>query len=83
MAETNALVVRDAEEYYRTMLTHDTKSWNLRCGTHGIRNRTFGQVLTLVLYRDDHFAQTLVEIPRDLGATSADGSNQQHAKIFV
>ncbi|KAI0082192.1 hypothetical protein K474DRAFT_1586400 [Panus rudis PR-1116 ss-1] len=30
MAEMNALVVRDAEEYYRTMLTEDTKSWNLR-----------------------------------------------------
>ncbi|CAL1696156.1 unnamed protein product [Somion occarium] len=30
MAEMNALVVRDAEEYYRTMLTEDVKSWNLR-----------------------------------------------------
>ncbi|PCH33492.1 erythromycin esterase, partial [Wolfiporia cocos MD-104 SS10] len=31
VAEMNAIVVRDAEEYYRTMLTDDTKSWNLRC----------------------------------------------------
>lgn len=31
MAEMNALVVRDAEEYYRTMMAEDTKSWNLRC----------------------------------------------------
>lgn len=30
MAEMNALVVRDAEEYYRTMMTEDAKSWNLR-----------------------------------------------------
>ncbi|KAI0815276.1 hypothetical protein BC629DRAFT_1645253 [Irpex lacteus] len=30
MAEMNALVVRDAEEYYRTMMAEDTKSWNLR-----------------------------------------------------
>ncbi|OBZ78783.1 hypothetical protein A0H81_00606 [Grifola frondosa] len=30
MAEMNALVVRDAEEYYRTMLTEDVLSWNIR-----------------------------------------------------
>ncbi|KAI0639240.1 hypothetical protein C8Q77DRAFT_1044978 [Trametes polyzona] len=30
MAEMNALVVRDAEEYYRTMMTEDVLSWNLR-----------------------------------------------------
>ncbi|KAL4243128.1 Erythromycin esterase [Abortiporus biennis] len=30
VAEMNALVVRDAEEYYRTMMTQDVKSWNLR-----------------------------------------------------
>lgn len=30
MAEMNALVVRDAEEYYRTMMSEDTLSWNLR-----------------------------------------------------
>ena len=30
MAEMNALVVRDAEEYYRTMINEDVKSWNLR-----------------------------------------------------
>ncbi|THH02897.1 hypothetical protein EW026_g93 [Hermanssonia centrifuga] len=30
MAEMNALVVKDAEEYYRTMMTEDEKSWNLR-----------------------------------------------------
>ena len=30
MAEMNALVVKDAEEYYRTMLTEDEVSWNLR-----------------------------------------------------
>ncbi|KAH9857938.1 hypothetical protein C2E23DRAFT_919507 [Lenzites betulinus] len=30
IAEMNALVVKDAEEYYRTMLTEDTLSWNLR-----------------------------------------------------
>ncbi|KZT74782.1 hypothetical protein DAEQUDRAFT_742252 [Daedalea quercina L-15889] len=30
IAEMNALVVRDAEEYYRTMMTEDTLSWNLR-----------------------------------------------------
>lgn len=30
VAEMNALVVRDAEEYYRTMMSEDTKSWNLR-----------------------------------------------------
>ncbi|KAJ3550747.1 hypothetical protein NM688_g5004 [Phlebia brevispora] len=30
MAEMNALVVRDAEEYYRLMLTEDAVTWNLR-----------------------------------------------------
>ncbi|KAH9946833.1 hypothetical protein B0H21DRAFT_741928 [Amylocystis lapponica] len=30
VAEMNALVVKDAEEYYRTMLTEDERSWNLR-----------------------------------------------------
>ncbi|KAH9937527.1 uncharacterized protein B0H18DRAFT_1113351 [Fomitopsis serialis] len=30
VAEMNALVVRDAEEYYRTMMSEDTLSWNLR-----------------------------------------------------
>ncbi|KAH8100587.1 hypothetical protein BXZ70DRAFT_893167 [Cristinia sonorae] len=30
MAEMNALLVRDAEEYYRTMMQEDTKSWNIR-----------------------------------------------------
>ena len=30
VAEMNALVVRDAEEYYRTMMTEDVLSWNLR-----------------------------------------------------
>ncbi|EMD41735.1 hypothetical protein CERSUDRAFT_110312 [Gelatoporia subvermispora B] len=30
VAEMNALVVKDAEEYYRTMLTEDAHSWNLR-----------------------------------------------------
>ncbi|OCH96563.1 hypothetical protein OBBRIDRAFT_799798 [Obba rivulosa] len=30
VAEMNALVVKDAEEYYRTMLTEDVQSWNLR-----------------------------------------------------
>ncbi|KAI0932398.1 hypothetical protein AcV7_000486 [Taiwanofungus camphoratus] len=29
-AEMNALVVKDAEEYYRTMMTQDVLSWNLR-----------------------------------------------------
>ncbi|EIW64831.1 uncharacterized protein TRAVEDRAFT_42244 [Trametes versicolor FP-101664 SS1] len=30
IAEMNALVVKDAEEYYRTMMTEDVISWNLR-----------------------------------------------------
>ncbi|KAI0670067.1 hypothetical protein C8Q78DRAFT_165939 [Trametes maxima] len=30
VAEINALVVKDAEEYYRTMMTEDVLSWNLR-----------------------------------------------------
>ena len=30
IAEINALVVKDAEEYYRTMMTEDVLSWNLR-----------------------------------------------------
>ncbi|KAI0335983.1 hypothetical protein GY45DRAFT_1316007 [Cubamyces sp. BRFM 1775] len=30
VAEMNALVVKDAEEYYRTMMTEDVLSWNLR-----------------------------------------------------
>ncbi|EJF66548.1 hypothetical protein DICSQDRAFT_45785 [Dichomitus squalens LYAD-421 SS1] len=30
VAEMNALVVKDAEEYYRTMMTEDVRSWNLR-----------------------------------------------------
>lgn len=30
VAEMNAIVVRDAEEYYRTMMSEDTLSWNLR-----------------------------------------------------
>ncbi|KAI1797722.1 hypothetical protein LXA43DRAFT_1070574 [Ganoderma leucocontextum] len=30
VAEMNALVVEDAEEYYRTMMTEDVRSWNLR-----------------------------------------------------
>lgn len=30
MAEMNALLVKDAEEYYRTMMGEDTVSWNLR-----------------------------------------------------
>lgn len=30
LAEMNALLVRDAEEYYRTMMAYDAKSWNLR-----------------------------------------------------
>ena len=30
MAEMNALVVRDAEEYYRLMMTEDAVTWNLR-----------------------------------------------------
>lgn len=30
VAEMNALLVRDAEEYYRTMMTEDVLSWNLR-----------------------------------------------------
>ena len=30
IAEMNALVVKDAEEYYRTMMTEDVRSWNLR-----------------------------------------------------
>jgi len=29
-ADQNARVVRDAEEYYRTMFRHDVSSWNLR-----------------------------------------------------
>lgn len=29
-AEVNALLVRDAERYYRTMFEHDESSWNLR-----------------------------------------------------
>ena len=30
VAEMNALVVKNAEEYYRTMMTEDVRSWNLR-----------------------------------------------------
>lgn len=30
IAEMNALVVKDAEEYYRTMMSEDVLSWNLR-----------------------------------------------------
>ncbi|KZT06805.1 uncharacterized protein LAESUDRAFT_678813 [Laetiporus sulphureus 93-53] len=30
VAEMNALVVKDAEEYYRTMMSEDVLSWNLR-----------------------------------------------------
>ena len=30
VAEMNALVVKDAEEYYRNMMTEDVLSWNLR-----------------------------------------------------
>ncbi|PKK64946.1 hypothetical protein RhiirC2_715909 [Rhizophagus irregularis] len=29
-AEINAMVVKDSEEYYRTMIGAGTKSWNLR-----------------------------------------------------
>lgn len=34
MAEMNALVVRDAEEYYRMMMQEDSTSWNLRYLNH-------------------------------------------------
>lgn len=30
VAEMNALLVRDAEEYYRAMMQEDPKSWNIR-----------------------------------------------------
>lgn len=30
VAEMNALLVRDAEEYYRAMMHEDSKSWNIR-----------------------------------------------------
>jgi erythromycin esterase-like protein len=30
VAEMNALTVKDAEKYYRTMMREDTKSWNIR-----------------------------------------------------
>jgi erythromycin esterase-like protein len=30
VAEMNALVVKDAEEYYRCMLDEDINSWNIR-----------------------------------------------------
>jgi len=57
----NALVVKDAEEYYRTMMSEDVLSWNLR---------------------DDHFARTLVNIARHLGASDDNGGRRQ-AKIVV
>ncbi|EED79127.1 predicted protein [Postia placenta Mad-698-R] len=58
-AEMNALVVKDAEEYYRTMMLEDTRSWNL----------------SVVRSRDDHFARTLVNIANYLGSTDVDGSS--------
>lgn len=41
-AESNSLVVKDAEEYYRLMLFEDVKSWNLR-DSHMVR--TLNQIL--------------------------------------
>ena len=41
-AEQNARLVRDAEEYYRTMMKHDVSSWN-------IRDRHMMETLTLLM----------------------------------
>ena len=47
-ADQNARVVRDAEEYYRTMFRHDVSSWNLR-------DRHMMQTLLLLI---QHLKQT-------------------------
>ena len=47
-ADQNARVVRDAEEYYRTMFRHDVSSWNLR-------DRHMMQTLLLLM---QHLKQT-------------------------
>ena len=47
-ADQNARVVRDAEEYYRTMFRHDISSWNLR-------DRHMMQTLLLLM---QHLKQT-------------------------
>ena len=51
MAEMNALVVRDAEEYYRLMLTEDAITWNLRyeslpCGMRVFRSSYLAGMIT-------------------------------------
>ncbi|EKM60919.1 uncharacterized protein PHACADRAFT_85419 [Phanerochaete carnosa HHB-10118-sp] len=56
VAEMNALLVKDAEEYYRTMMEEDTVSWNL----------------STALARDDHFARVVVDIAHHLGRRNAD-----------
>lgn len=80
-AEMNALVVKDAEEYYRTMMLEDTRSWNLRSAA------TFNFELLVVAHsvvrsRDDHFARTLVNIANHLDSTDVDRSSSP-AKIIV
>ncbi|KAI0651687.1 hypothetical protein C8Q79DRAFT_897295 [Trametes meyenii] len=68
IAEINALVVKDAEEYYRTMMTEDVLSWNLRWYSMSTRS-------------DEHFARVLASLAQFLGPSNCTGPRR--AKIVV
>ena len=79
MAEMNALFVKDAEEYYRTMMTEDVLSWNLRCvrvSSANVRN-VFPE---LPARSDEHFARTVAGIAQFLAPSD---SGPGRAKIVV
>ncbi len=77
VAEMNALVVKDAEEYYRTMMTEDVLSWNLR----SVIVHWVPLYVSEAAYicSDDHFARTLARIAQFLAAEKGSGT----AKIVV
>jgi erythromycin esterase-like protein len=53
----NALVVKDAEEYYRCMLDEDINSWNIR-DTH--MTETLQRLMNHITKRDSENAKVVV-----------------------